>query len=290
MADIVQSKSFNSLFRKIGFSVGLENTLENLITITDVFHEKRKLNKGIWTEIVVEKFKRNENSVQHFANFYNSLGLITHINNKIVSTNVLKVLSIFWDEYKDIEIRRKIAKGILLYLIIISDGDIFLSCLKAKFNKLSINEHIIELINKKREFLFIYYKNKIVQEKIKSRIFIDRQINNDGGAGKSKFPNKSFSIKDYNNIVIDESWHKKVPNHRKNWATSLDLFDNDITDLGNKILNNIKFLYKHNQILEDAYTLLPMDIELINNRATTFMKVSIFHRLKMYVIQFFLYM
>ena len=48
------------------------------------------------------------------------------------------------------------------------------------------------------------------------------------------------------------------------------MFDNDITDLGNKILNNIKFLYKHNQILEDAYTLLPMDIELINNRATTF--------------------
>jgi hypothetical protein len=170
MAVIVQADPYQSLIRKIGYSVGLENLVERVKKLVSLYVRDRAIGAVAFRDLVEKDFRR-KNAVEHFANFYGTLNLIRVIvrdqvgglPNQVKRPGVPKTLEPMY-QLDSLSILRRIfetddigydkaLKVVLTQGIVEADGDIFLNALLSDFQPLEMRGRLESMVHTKRRLL-----------------------------------------------------------------------------------------------------------------------------------------
>lgn len=264
MAAIVQDDPYQCLMRKIGYSVGLENMLERVISLTDLYVQQRGLSWATFKDLVDNKFKR-KNAAEHFADFYGTLNLVKRAGLGIYPLHNLEILSILRRRFANDETTFLSAtKFILTQAILEADGDIFLNALAVDFKVPAFKLLLEEMIRTKRRLIGNVIKSPGALRKICSIIDIQTQPSQKSNKtgelerdsvsrfGKRTVPLGNFkrttSLSDKvdpDQVTVPDDYLRKIPATRKGWAKDLDLFkDRHKTIKGDNLLHVIdKYLH-----------------------------------------------
>lgn len=280
MADTARFNQFKILMRKIGYSVGLENSFGRLRDLAALYQEEHQISLGSWQKLVTDVWGLKS---FHIGDFFNALGVLHVAKGKIdvlPGLDALAVSSVGLDEAES----RRAQAAIFLGLLIEHDGEIFLNCLVAGFDADEVERKLTSLIHYKRRLLFGMFKTPGVQLELARIVGIERQLKNSG----SSSPAKSLSDQrrrepleartgDLSNpgippVSISPDYLRKVPGRRRDWAVSAGLWvsDQGITESGSRLLDELQGLRLR---LEDgAVVLWPFEHEILRLRLspTTF--------------------
>lgn len=242
MVAIVQDDPYQSLIRKIGYSVGLENMLERIISLTDLYVEKRGLSTAVFRDLVENKFRR-KNAAEHFADFYGTLNLVKYTAAGIYPLHNLDTLSILRRFLANDEATfLSVARFIITFAVLEADGDIFLNALAVEFEASRFKSLIEEMVKRKRQLIKNVIKSPGALKKIYSIIDIKTQPSQKSNKPKeleadtvSRFDRRteplngfkrttSLSDKLDNQVHVPDDYLRKVPVTRRGWAEDLDLF------------------------------------------------------------------
>lgn len=281
MAAIVQDDPYQSLIRKIGYSVGLENMLDRVISLTNLYVEQRGLSTATFRDLVENRFKRT-NATEHFAEFYGALNLTKLSGVGIYPLHNLETLSI---------LRRFLAnneptflsatKFILTQAILEADGDIFLNALAAEFKVPVFKTLIEEMVRKKRQLIANVIKSPGASKIIYSIIDIKTQPSQKSNKigelerdivsrfGKRTEPLAGFkrttplSDKLDEQITVPDDYLRKVPVTRKRWAEDLDLFENGQRTIKGDSLLHVMDKHLYSKQDTECYILWPYSKDLL---------------------------
>jgi len=256
MVAIVPDDPYQCLMRKIGYSVGLENLLERVRALTDLYVAQRRLSYAAFQQLVETSYAR-PGATQDFADFYGQLHLLQVAWKTAYPLYTLDTLSILRQYLANDEAAFSSAAGIvLLYSIIEADGDIFLNALAAEFDAMRFKILAENMISKKRQSIRRVIQSPVMLEKVDRIIDIQSQPSNRGNRrgeaadGESKYRKRTEALdmsqkrtkpladgRD-NAIVISDDVLKKIPRTRKAWAEDFGLFyKSGITEKGQNLLN-----------------------------------------------------
>jgi hypothetical protein len=238
MEGIALSDSFDFLIRKIGWSVGLENTLERVLDLVELYISTNSITATGWRALIHDKWELKQENI---TDFFVSLGLLIRQQSNFLPGELLDGLATAsLLTTPECDPRKAVAYG-LLQSIIEQDGDIFLNCLSAEFRRDQVVENLHCMIEYKRACVLKVAKHVRVRERVLRAINIDYQPTNKGSAGGGdkirdlgaglKELNRSqgpFSKKDVGDqIVISDDYLRKAPGRRKGWAQSVGLVGTD---------------------------------------------------------------
>ena len=107
MADIVQHRQDKLLIRKIGYSVGLEDTLKKLFDLTNLLNEHQEVSNYQFENLVTNKngWNRSSSSVKHLSNVFSSLDFLNVNNGRYIIGDILEASTL---------LRKNIQYGLLL--------------------------------------------------------------------------------------------------------------------------------------------------------------------------------
>ncbi|QIK78376.1 hypothetical protein G7077_05105 [Sphingomonas piscis] len=163
--------------RKIGYSVGLEKTLERISDLCDIYIEKGQLTLSMWQSLVHEKWDlRNDN----IGDFFSALNLINRSKTKLDVLSGLDLCAIA----RQLDDDQVALRAAILLLIVEHDGEIFLNALSSNFDEGEFVTRLTDLITYKRQVLFKIYRAPEIQSQLGRIVGIERQTSNIGGAGK----------------------------------------------------------------------------------------------------------
>src|SRR6266480_5213725 len=170
MAVIVQADPYQSLIRKIGYSVGLENLVERVKKLVGLYVRDRAVGAGAFRDLVEKDFRR-KNAAEHFANFYGTLNLVRVIvrdhsgglPNHVKRPGVPKALEPMYQLDSLSILRRlfvsddakfdKALKVVLTQCIVEADGDVFLNALLSDFQLDEMKARLESMVHTKRRLL-----------------------------------------------------------------------------------------------------------------------------------------
>ena len=274
MADTVRFDQFKILMRKIGYSVGLESTLDRLRDLSALYQRQHQISLGDWQDLVSTQWQLKS---FHIADFFKALGVLHVGKGKIDVLPGLDALAVSSAGLSDSQARIAEA-AIFLGLLIEHDGEIFLNCLAAGFEPAEVELRLTELINYKRKVLFGMFKTPGVQLELARIVGIERQLTNAG----SSSPAKSLSDQrrreplerrtgDLSNpgippVSISADYLRKVPVRRREWAVSLGLWDQEdgLTESGSRLLARLDELRL--RLSGGAVVLWPFEHEILRLR------------------------
>lgn len=236
MAAIVQSDPYQSLSRKIGYSVGLEFLLRNVKALTNLYAKDADVSYATWKQLVHESFGRSDRAVAEIANVFGALNLIRVIGRELHVLYALDALSILRRLFSDDEASfDRALRVVLMQQVLEADGDIFLNCVHSGFERRSCAISIREMINWKVDKLNHVIKNPALRSKIRSIVSIQSSPANSGGttSGASARPSPFVGRREPlgfdapKEIVVPDSYLEKILPTRKGWAQDLGFFDGD---------------------------------------------------------------
>lgn len=280
MVDTVRFDQFKILMRKIGYSVGLESSLDRLRDLAGVYRRQHQVSLGDWQALVNDAWNLKS---FHIADFFNALGVLHVTKGKIDVLPGLDALTVCSTDLAAQQARTAEA-AVFLGLLIERDGEIFLNCLAAGFEPEEVKRKLTDLINYKRELLFGMFKTPSVQLELARIVGIERQLTNAG----SSSPAKTLSDQrrreplerrtgDLSNpgippVSISADYLRKVPGRRRDWAVSVGLWDQDrgLTESGTRLLHRLDDLGL--RLESGAVVLWPFEHEVLRLRLspTTF--------------------
>lgn len=242
MADIAPRDPYQSLIRKIGYSVGLEHLLQRTLRLAELYAEHCSLSLTTFKDLVEIEFKR-KNAVQHFADFYGELRLVRLIGNSIHALHRLETLSILKRYLRgDDTAFVAAARIVLAQAILEADGDIFLNGLASDFEPQSFKWALTEMVEQKRRAISNVIKSPSALKRVYSVIDIKNQPSHKGKEGvegrdepASRFARRTVPLDSTrrtsllsetisNEIHVPDDYLRKVPATRKGWAQDLGLF------------------------------------------------------------------
>jgi len=278
MADIVQHRQDKLLIRKIGYSVGLEDTLKKLFDLSNLLNENQEVSNHHFENLVTNKngWNRSHSSVKHLLNIFSSLNFLNVSNGRYIIGDILEASTLLRKNIPDNEDYLESIKPIFLYSILLSDGELFLNLLKINFDKNKVKNQL-SLFREKKITLFNKYYQMINDQNylhntidfkeisiLQGKKEINVKNKKLGPLGNQKKPEISQNISNFD-INLSDDWYTKILPSRKRWAISLGLYkDNEVTDEGLRLLKNInnlmpKELRKNN----NSYSILPTDFEIL---------------------------
>ena len=259
MVATVQPDPYRFLMRRIGYSVGLENTLERLQDLAEVYAEQGDVTRAAWDMLkrdrwgLGRKAKEKEWGEDHIGDVFHSLGIMSSSRNSIHILPTLDELGLI---YKiDRENFKKASSYIFAKQVLLSDGDIFLNCVAAESDKTKIKRLLKNLVEDKRMAVKGAIKNPDLRERLHHIISIETQKKNQGSAGNVRNLSsiRSEPLVDRTTPLrasaeqkapeISGDYMKKVPPKRRLWADSLGLYcnnDGSLTSDGKRFLNSLK--------------------------------------------------
>lgn len=280
MADTVRFEQFKILMRKIGYSVGLESTLDRLRDLAALYKRQHQVSLGDWQELVSDRWKLKS---FHISDFFKALGVLHVSKGKIDVLAGLDALAVSSAGLSDKEARTAEA-AIFLGLLIEHDGEIFLNCLAAGFEPDEVERKLTDLINYKRAVLFGMFKTPGVQLELARIVGIERQLTNAGSSSAAKSLSDQRRREplerrtgDLSNpgippVSISADYLRKVPGRRREWAISVGLWDQEsgLTGSGARLLERLDHL--NLRIDTGAVVLWPFEHEILRLRLspTTF--------------------
>lgn len=263
--------------RKIGYSVGLEHTLERLHDLEKRYRSNRDITLASWRELVKGEHGWKLKT-ENIADVFFALRLIHLTSGDVLVLENLDAAAIaasLLDDEKEREIARSV---IFLWSVLVNDGEIFVNFLLSRFEEKHIKVKISAMIRHKRESLATVMSGRDAARRIARVVTIERQEKNKGSAGagrsvvslkrteplqKGRSLASERSIK--KTVEFSEDYFRKVPPRRKDWARTLGLWsDNDgLTARGQMFINSLRssgYISK-----EGFFTFWPMDYELVRS-------------------------
>lgn len=280
MAATAHSDPYSIFMRKIGYSVGLEYTAERVGDLTLRYLQDRDVTTANWHELVTGSkaegnWGRNTSAEKHIADFFFSLRLIQRTPGDLLVLENLDAMAIA-SELLDSEEKRRAARDfLLLWAILVNDGEIFINMLLAGFEEQAIKDTLGGMILEKRAILAERLGAKASNNRINRVITIERQEKNKGSAGAGQTitsirRTEPLQAKraggrknEEDRIEFSEDYLDKVPKSRRSWAISLGLWDEEkgVTQCGQDFLDALR----RDGYIDgtDRFTYWPMDYELV---------------------------
>ncbi len=274
MAATAHSNPYSIFMRKIGYSVGLERTLERTGDLEAMYTENRDVTASIWKELVSGS-KHWALKSDNITDVFHSLRLIQRTAGDVLVLENLDAMAIASALLKNVQERDAARSFLMLWAILVNDGEIFINLLLAGFEEEQIEETLRTMILRKRRALSEVLSGKESVQRINRIITIERQEKNKGSAG---FGQSIASLKRTEPLQpertstgdavesdasgISKDYFRKVPPRRKDWARSLDLWENE-TGLTQRGKDFIEGLTRTGYINEGLFTYWPMDYELV---------------------------
>lgn len=280
MAATAHSDPYAIFMRKIGYSVGLEYTAERVGDLTSRYLQDRDVTTANWHELVTGSkdegnWGRNTSAEKHIADFFFSLRLIQRTPGDLLVLENLDSMAIASELLDSEETRRAARDFLLLWAILVNDGEIFVNMLLAGFEEQAIKETLSGMMLAKRAALMDYMGAKASKKRINRVITIERQEKNKGSAGAGQTitsikrtqplqPERTAGRQvEEDRIEFSDDYLDKVPKSRRSWAISLGLWDEEkgLTQRGQDFLDALRQDgYIDGQ---DRFTYWPMDYELV---------------------------
>lgn len=273
------SNPYSIFMRKIGYSVGLEETLKRIGDLEKKYTETGDITLSSWNELVHGPKPENwDLKSENIADFFYTMRLIQCIHGDILVLENLDALAITNTLLSDSQQKKIAREFLMLWAILVNDGEIFVNLLLAGFKENLIKEKLSEMIMEKR---IQANKNPSLNRKIGAAqinriINIERQETNKGSAGLGQSvlslqrttplqveKLQGMAKAESEAIEFSEDYFRKVPPRRKDWARSLGLWEDKsgLTQKGNQF---IKGLTEAGYINEKGlFIYWPMDYELV---------------------------
>ena len=274
MAATAHSDPYSIFMRKIGYSVGLERTLERTGDLQAMYTKNRDVTASIWKELVSGPEHWNLKS-DNITDVFYSLRLIQRVAGDILVLENLDAMAITSVLLKNVQEKEAARSFLMLWAILVNDGEIFVNLLLAGFEEKQIKETLSTMRLRKRTALSAVLGGKESARQINRIITIERQEKNKGSAGvgqsiaslkrtESLQPEKTSvgDVVESDAIVFSKDYFRKVPPRRKDWARSLGLWENE-TGLTQRGKDFIEGLTQTEYIDEGLFTYWPMDYELV---------------------------
>ena len=284
MAATAHSDPYSVFLRKIGYSVGLEFTAERVDELVSRYLQHRDLTVGGWNELVTGRrengnWGRDKSAEKHIADFFHSLRLIQRATGDVLVLENLDAMAIASSMLKNETDRNAARNFLLLWSILVNDGEIFVNLLLAGFREQRIKDKLRAMMLEKRGELLKLMSGKVSAKRINRVITIERQEKNTGSAGASRSVSslrrteplqmgrgsgRKANVDDWNEPSND--YFRKVPPRRRDWASSLGLWDSDpglLSRLGHVFIDRLReteYIDTH-----DRFTFWPMDYELVRS-------------------------
>ena len=266
------------LFRRIGYSVGLEDTAARVRELEALYLSKRDLTIGMWDRLVHCPECWGLKS-SHIADVFRSLGLVWRTRSDLLILENLDAMAISSALSDDGAAAERGRSFLLLWAILANDGEIFVNLLMAGFERESCRQKLTLLIQKKRRILSERLGGVNAAGRFLRAVSIERQPRNPGGAGRrgravspggGRTPlaagGSRISQTDPNSAEISDDYLRKVPGRRMAWACSLGLWDDGggITRRGESFIEG---LTRSGYIGADGiFVFWPMEFELVRSR------------------------
>jgi hypothetical protein len=276
MAATAHSDPYGIFMRKIGYSVGLERTLERLGDLQKLYLSSRDITLASWKELVKGK-NGWRLKTDNIADVFSSLELIHRTPGDILVLDNLDATAIAVSLLDDEEKKYAARSFIFLWAVLVNDGEIFVNLLLAGFKEKLIKEKFSAMIRYKRQILAKAMPGKDAAKRIGRVVTIERQEKNKGSASvtgrsitslkrteplqKNRSLDSDSSIKEA--VEFSNDYFRKVPPRRKDWAKTLGLWSDDTgpTILGADFTDCLR---SSGYIGEDGFfTFWPMDYELV---------------------------
>ena len=274
MAATALSDPYTIFMRKIGYSVGLEHTLQRVEDLAALYLRTGDLTVPGWRELV----RSDEHwglKTEHIADVFCSLQLIQRTPGDVLVLENLDAMAIASELLADVQHRRAARTFLLLWAILVNDGEIFVNLLLADFEEERIKETLRAVLRQKRATLGKILKGRETAKRISRVITIEYQANNAGGASvaRSVAPTRTEIVRRERKKIssgsgpddfrLSEDYFRKVPPKRKDWARTLGLWE-DRVGLTARGKNFVEGLKKAGYIdARSLFTYWPMDHELV---------------------------
>lgn len=283
MAATVHSDPYAIFLRKIGYSVGLEYTAERTEGLATRYLRDRDLTVASWHKLVTGNkdegnWGRDRSAEKHIADFFNSLRLIQWISGDVLVLENLDAIAISTELIGDKSKQRIALDFILLWAILVNDGEIFVNLLLADFEEQKIKNILTGMMLQKRSDLSKYLSGQASVQRINKIITIERQEKNKGSAGTGQSvvslkrteplqPERTLAnaSDEGDGIEFSDDYFRKVPPRRRDWAISLGLWDDTkgITQRGRDFIEGLRRTGYING--QNHFTFWPMDYELVRS-------------------------
>ena len=278
MTATVHSDPYGIFMRKIGYSVGLEYTLERLSELQALYVSKKDVTAASWKNLVKENWGLKSDNI---TDVFYSLRLIQEISGDLIVLENLDAVAIACEMLNTDEEKQRARAFIFLWAILSNDGEIFVNLLLAKFEQSEIKKILPALIKEKRKKLLEIetFLDKESLMRICRIVNIERQEKNKGNKGNPRSIQSLIrtapldghipviSSESKRDIVnLSDEYFRKVPPRRKDWARSLNLWSDkgELTAKGKKFIFRLKaakYIDKHTGL----FMFWPMNYELIRS-------------------------
>ena len=277
MAATAHSDPYAIFMRKIGYSVGLERTLERSCDLEALYIRNRDVTASSWKELVSSPVPEGWGlKSANITDVFKSLRLIEGTSGDVLVLENLDAMTIASELLEDAPARDAARAFLVLWAILVNDGELFVNLLLAGFEEEKIKNTLCAMANQKRNELGVLLGGKESVKRINRVITIERQEKNKGSAGtgwsvaslirteplQPERQNRADAGK-LNAIDFSADYFRKVPPRRKDWARSLGLWEDDtgLTRRGRDFING---LARAGYIDSNGFfTYWPMDYELV---------------------------
>lgn len=286
MVGIAQPENFSPFLRKVGYSVGLENTLSRFADFCHLYSTTPQVKTSDWLELVHEKWALK---TAHVGDVFASLGIVQVTAQGIFAGPIGEAGAICLRLLDSAPEKSEALRHLLALSILLSDGDIFFNCLAAEFKPEEIANRLTGMILGKRQELFELFRSQAEREAIAGAITIERQRSNKGGASKGSRLSagapaglsgglKHLGLpkpKDVDSMdPPSNDYLRHIIPSRREWAKSLDLCDREGALNTNgwrwlHILGDAGFVFKSGE-----FTFRPTKFDLEVNRLSSIPKLT----------------
>ena len=275
---LLPTDPYGIFFRRIGFSVGLEDTATRVRELEALYLSKRDVTIGTWDHLVhsPEGWGLKSN---HIADVFRSLGLVWRTGSDLLILENLDAMAISSALSDDSAAAERGRSFLLLWAILANDGEVFLNLLMAGFERESCRKRLTLLIQKKRRFLVEHARGLRAQNRLLRAVNIERQTANPGSAGRRGRPvsprgtrkplaagGGRVSWSELDPVEISDDYLRKVPGRRMAWACSLGLWEDGggITRRGETFIETLALSGYIGQ--DGIFVFWPMDYELVRSQ------------------------
>ena len=262
--------------RKIGYSAGLERTLERVGDLQKLYTSSRDVTMASWRDLVTSASHWGLKSHDNITDVFFSLRLIQQTPGDLLVLENLDATALACSLLGSDEERERARSFLILWAILVNDGEIFVNLLLAGFEEVQIRRILTAMIEKKRTVLKQVLPGKHWLRRIYRVVTVERQEKNKGSAGsgmrsvaslKRTAPLQGAVLAMRNEVYQDRvefsvDYFRKVPPRRKDWARSLDLWHDGqgLTQKGKNFIGNLR---QAGYINCGFFVFWPMDYELV---------------------------
>ncbi len=284
MAATAHSDPYSVLFRKVGYSVGLESTAKRVGGLVARYLQDHDLTVGSWSELVTGRkedgnWGRDKSAEKHIADFFHSLRLIQRTAGDILVLENLDAMAIATKLLNNKPDQDAAQDFLLLWSILVNDGEIFMNLLLAGFQEQRIKDTLHQMMTQKRSDARRFMPGKASAEHINRVITIEHQEKNKGRTGTRRSvaslrrteplqveSEPGRTANESERVKFSDDYFRKVPPRRRDWASSLGLWDRDqrmLSRLGHEFIARLRetgYVDAH-----DRFTFWPMDYESVRS-------------------------